>query len=200
MQQTKRRSKKGVILLALTIALLVLAFAPSALAATQSVEVNNGATFIGTTSVALTLDSGDLVGATQVTVQDRYGAGPYVLADAAAVKIPIPANPYTYIMQSNLTPAVGGQFTVLVKWYSAANVLLGQATVVVTFDNGRVISVLDFRYTEPYDGIPAFWPGDWGVQWFGPRSTAAWNYSPANGDVHHGRQPERAFRRVPCRQ
>ncbi len=33
MQQTKRRSKKGVILLALTIALLVLAFAPSALAA-----------------------------------------------------------------------------------------------------------------------------------------------------------------------
>ena len=33
MQQTKRRSKKGVILLALTIAMLVLAFVPAALAA-----------------------------------------------------------------------------------------------------------------------------------------------------------------------
>ena len=32
MQQTKRRSKKGVILLALTIAMLVLAFVPAALA------------------------------------------------------------------------------------------------------------------------------------------------------------------------
>ena len=53
MQQTKRRSKKGVILLALTIALLVLAFVPAAMAAAPSLTVNNGATVIGNTDVTL---------------------------------------------------------------------------------------------------------------------------------------------------
>ncbi len=51
MQQTKRRSKKGVILLALTIALLVLAFVPAAMAAGPGfLTVNNGATIIGDTT------------------------------------------------------------------------------------------------------------------------------------------------------
>jgi hypothetical protein len=177
MQQTKRRGKKGVILLALAFALVVLAIMPgAALAATQSVSVNNGAAWIGTTSVALTLDAGDLTTATQVTVQDNYNGGAFFLA--TPVKIPIPTNPYTYIMQSNATPLVNGVYVVKVTWYPATGAALGTATATVTFDNSRVVSVLALRATTPLYSPPGpGWPGDYGVQWFGPVAP----FSPANG-------------------
>jgi len=158
MQQEKRRGKKGVILLALAIALLLVAFVPAAMAVPASVSVNNGAAVIGNITTALTFSQDDSwVPATSVTIQDNYNAGAFVLALPAHVILPV-VMPYTYILQSNATPAVGGTFVVKVSWYNGAS-LLGSATATVSFDNTHTISVL------AWNGATF---GDYSAWWFGP--------------------------------
>ena len=59
MQQTKRRSKRGVILLAVVVAMLVMAIVPAVAqaAAIDSCVINNGATFTNSTTISVTYSS-----------------------------------------------------------------------------------------------------------------------------------------------
>jgi hypothetical protein len=164
MQQTKRRSRKGVILLALAIALLVVAIVPAAaMAATQSVKVNGSALpiVIGSTSVDLTLNAGDLVGATQVKIQDQYNGGSFVPSSPAFVGVP-PTTINGYVLSGNLPapPVVGSIYVVKVSWYNASSVLLGTAvSAALTFNNTVPVAVLG------WDGLGV--PGDYATLWYG---------------------------------
>jgi hypothetical protein len=128
MQQTKRRSKKGVILLALTIALLVLAFAPSAMAAPMSLTVNNGATVIGDINVTLQFNSDPAVDPliTQYSIQDSYSGppDPFIFKPTTPVRVPYVNGTMidlAYTMVSSATPTPGQTYAVQVLYYDAAN-------------------------------------------------------------------------------
>ncbi len=178
MQQTKRRSKKGVILLALTIALLVLAFAPSALAAGPgSIQINNGATVIGDINVTLQFKSDILdLGITQYSIQDLYtGPGGGVFLPATPAKVPYAADALidmNYTMVSSATPLVGQSFTVRVLYYNAGGIQVGGPwDRTVTFDNTQTISVVDWNGY----GIA----GDYATTWFGGPGA----YSPVRANL-----------------
>jgi hypothetical protein len=188
MQQKKRRSKKGVILLALAIALLVVAFVPAAaMAAPASLTVNNGATIIGSTNVHLTFngDSAWLPVATKYVIQDSYTGPP----DPGIFKPVTPASvayvngstvELDYTMQSTATPIVGQSFTVRVSFFTAGDILAGTATATVLFDNTKTVSIVDFT---PWGAA-----GDYSTTWFGPltvpvRATATTAGAPAHSIV-----------------
>ena len=152
MQQTKRRSKKGVILLALTIALLVLAFAPSAMAAPASLTINNGATIIGDTQVTLQFngDTAWPVTVVRYEIQDAYSGPPepgvFKPATPASV-LYVNGTPVEidYLMHSTATPVVGQNFTVRVRFYDASSLIWFDVTANVVFDNTKTVSFVDWN-------------------------------------------------------
>ncbi|MEI8084231.1 MAG: hypothetical protein WCI74_20510, partial [Actinomycetes bacterium] len=76
MQQTKRRSKRGVILLAVVVAMLVMAIVPAAaVAATDSCVINNGATYLNSTTFQVTYSSASAT-ANRVSFDVQARSGP----------------------------------------------------------------------------------------------------------------------------
>ena len=189
MQQTKRRSKKGVILLALALALFVLAILPAAALAAgpASLTINNGATIIGSTNVHLTFKSDPgFLGITQYTIQDAYsGPGSGLFEPASPIKVPYVADnliDLDYTMVSSATPIVGQTFTVRVRFYNASNVVIDTLDRTVMFDNTKTVSVVSFT---PWGAA-----GDYSTTWFSfnvpfypVRATATTEGAPAHSIV-----------------
>ena len=172
MQQTKRRSKKGVILLALAFALFVMAIAPaSAFAAASFITINDGP-LISSKTVNITYSSqtpGN-VGIQFVWIRDWWRPGPtgawqnlsptspvYVAYAAGTTVGPVP-----YTLQSRSVPATGDQFQVTTDFYGAAAaayplVEIGPFSNIVTWNNAAPHSTVAFS--------PAGSLGRGGVPW-----------------------------------
>ena len=168
MQQTKRRSKKGVILLALAIAILVVAFVPAAMAAPKSLTVNHGATVIGNINVTLQFNSDPaaVLGITQYAIQDAYTGppDPLLFKPVTLVRVPYASGAmidvdYTMVGATPLTPIVGQSYTVRVLFFDAANNIVDNVLTTVLFDNTKTVSIVDW---STY-GIA----GDYSTTWFG---------------------------------
>ena len=182
MQQTKRRSKKGVILLALAFAMLVLAIAPaSAFAAAAIVKVNDVAAptalIVGSTQVnlAYTPDS-SWVAPTQVKIQESRDGGATWSSVAFTPGVTFDG---TYNLTSYLPGPInnGDTFIIRVTWYNASNVALGSMmSGLITYDNSRAVSVLNMTAYSS-------WPyGDYNTQWFGPNGLVPFGSPPARGN------------------
>ena len=183
MQQTKRRGKKGVILLALALALFVLAIGPAAaLAAPATISVNGvlgpNPVTVGSNLVVVTYHS-DVVTAQSV----NFAVSPVPVAWGVA--FPSPRKAYTPLSTDTETISLGSglttgdQFYVRVTFYDAVGVVEGPVVSgLITFNNNKSYSFLDLG-SYGADGtvvppVPTF-PGppwaDYTTTWFGPHYT-----------------------------
>jgi len=185
MQQTKRRSKKGVVLLALAFALLVLAIVPASAFAVGSITVNNVAG-----PAPVTVGSNLInVGYMSTTLNAHFvsfevsAAGPGAYAAPSARVAYSPQGDWNYQTISLGSPLLGENFLVRVTfWETATSTTAIDPTVsgVITYNNDKTVSVLDWNsYGARGDVIPVapVPPGppwaDYGRTWFGPGWNAA---------------------------
>ena len=172
MQQTKRRSKKGVILLALALALFVLAIVPAAaLASPGSVTINAGLSdTISTKTVPITYksisDPAD-AGIAFVWIQDRCNGGawsPPVLTYTAPQFLPYVSGTTVtqqYSLVSKASPQTWDSFQVRVRFYGVAPTYIYQ-------DEEYWSNTVDWNNAIPHstvDFIPAGNLGRSGVNW-----------------------------------
>ncbi len=176
MQQTKRRSKRGVILLAVVVAMLVMAIVPAvALAATDTAIVNDGQTWAGDTTVKVTYSAASLNAnyvAFWVRAKDNASDPTWSAWTLAKVQGASDFGPYAYPVGTTQSKMVvlpnipgywfnGNLFQVNVEFYQFASGLGLVASVTsqtVTLDfNGPPISTVSFD--------PAGHPGRGGRNW-----------------------------------
>ncbi len=164
MQQTKRRSKKGVILLALALALFVLAIVPAvAMAAPTSLSIQHGAAMIGTTTMDLTYNSGPgEASATQVRFRDwnssNMAAGPW--SSYTAYTAGLVATFPDYTLTNATIPSDGDIVYVQVEFANQFSIGLGAITDSVLFDASNPESALDWgQLTTADTGLPGMTGG-----------------------------------------
>ena len=160
MQQKKRRSKKGVILLALALALFVMAILPtSALAAAAKITIDNGP-LISSKTVNITYNSATPgnPGIAFVWIRDRVSSDGGVTWSALAPASPTIATyiPYvggttvsaTYTLQSKAVPVTGDLFQVTTDFFGVAPTYLlveiGPFSNIVSWNNVAPHSTVDF--------------------------------------------------------
>jgi len=191
MQQTKRRSKKGVILLALALALLVVAIVPAAaLAAPATITVNGvlspNPVTVGSNLVNVTYHS-DVATARFVS----FEVSPVPIAWGVAFPSPrkayVPLSTDTETVSLGTGLSNGDQFYVRVTFYdlaSGGSVVDGPATSgLITYNTDKSYSYLDLGSYgadgAAVPGKPPTFPGppwaDYSTTWFGP------HYDPAGG-------------------
>jgi hypothetical protein len=185
MQQTKRRSKKGVILLALAFALLVLAILPASALAAGSITINTVAgpapVTVGSNLVNVGYMSDNINAAFVSFEVTSAGPGAYGAPSARIAYGPV--GTWNFQTISLGSPLLGENFLVRVTfWATATSTTAIDATAsgVITYNNSKTVSVLDWNgYGARGDVIPVapVPPGppfaDYGTTWFGPGWNAA---------------------------
>jgi len=184
MQQTKRRSKKGVILLALALALFVLAILPAAAMATVTWSVNGygqpGVVPAGTNVVVVKYSSDNPAA--------KFVSFEVTLAGPGAWQTPFPSPRKPYVPGSTDTEDIslglgltsGQMFQVRVTFYDLASlgaVVDGPVTSgVITYTTDKSMSALDIDFYGAYGAYvpPPAGPfptqpwADYSTTWFGP--------------------------------
>ena len=179
MQQTKRRSKKGVILLALALALFVLAIVPaSAFAAASFITITNGPEVSSkTVNISYSSITPGNPGIAFVWIRDQWkGPGLGATWSALAPASPTIATylPYvggttvnaTYTLQSKAVPSAGDRFRVTTDFYGVAPtynlVEVGPFSNEVVWNNEAPLSTVDFMPAGNLGRAGVNWTnGDW---------------------------------------